>query len=145
MYWLDLNGNPWTAAGAVLVKGDRHTPPSSSGPTVILGLDPRINLNAYWPPLSQQTVVRAATDARAKPEHDVERTIPTPFERYLDAYADVPGNNDERGYDPAPQAVVVVNLRVFGAGAAPRAGALASPISVSGLPKLGGTGERLIL
>jgi hypothetical protein len=40
---------------------------------VILGLDPRIILSAYWPPSSLFSVVRAVADARVEPEHDAQR------------------------------------------------------------------------
>jgi hypothetical protein len=41
---------------------------------VILGLDPRITLSAYWPPSSHFSVVRADADAQVEPERDV-RTV----------------------------------------------------------------------
>jgi hypothetical protein len=43
-------------------------------PVVILGLDPRITLSAYWPPSSHRSVVRADAGARVEPEQDV-RTV----------------------------------------------------------------------
>jgi hypothetical protein len=44
---------------------------------VILGLDPRISISMHNAELSR---VPGATDARVKPEHDVEAAISTPCE-----------------------------------------------------------------
>jgi hypothetical protein len=44
----------------------------SDVPVVILGLDPRIALSPYSPPLGNLSIVRAVSDVRVEPEHDEE-------------------------------------------------------------------------
>jgi hypothetical protein len=57
---------------------------------VILGLDPRISISVHRAELSR---IPGATDARVKPEHDAERTIPTHAKAYPEAYADEPDHD----------------------------------------------------